>query len=1115
MRPGPAGVFIAALFAITVHGFGAREKPPSEFPVALCRDGQTHWIRQSIPDPVTQASLTPGDRIRALFAATLQPPSEETIPRGFAPLFPADTTLDAIVPIQEGFEIRMTLPVSFLTVELDGFLHDEMLRQVMRWHDAMPELGQLELKVRCREGEPYADPHTFLRIAPPPSKLDESAAVSDRAPKALEYPTQGQGQPQGALTGASIFLAPGHGWWFGSSWATQRSATYEIIEDHLNAEIVLQYLARYLWNAGARVYTCRERDINPNMVIVDNGAAGYSETGNWQSESATGAYKSNFRKAETTTGAPTATAVFTPNVPEEGMYAVYVWYRAAASATTTDARFLIQHTGGTTTWIQDQNRDGQTWKYVGTYHFDKGSNPATGSVVITNQSAAAGNFVVADAVRLGGGMGEYTPPGAPGTSGRPRFEEAGTYHAGFMGYSYTLDRVAGMPNYAAWEHETWESGTSVYLSLHNNAAGGTGTETFYSATSGVAGSKELAEAVQAEIIRDVRAGWYASWANRGVKTSNLTEIVSSSNSEMPAALTEIGFFDRPDRDVFYLKEAEFSNICARAIYQGMVGFYTSYYSSKFTNTTLLPEPPINPSVRNDSTGGVRISWDSPPFNTGNNYLGSAATRYKVYRSRNGKGFDNGIETTQTSLVLTEGLQPGEVWYFRVTALNAGGESFPTEVLPVRIRQTSPLVLLVNGFDRLDRGQNVMETDRQTGRIISRQYLWKMNTRDYLISHAVAVAAAGFDFDSASHKAVAAGRVALGDYAAVLWCAGEQGGPNPIVDVTYDPVAIESACRTRLAAYLDAGGRLFLSGSEISQNLGAAGKDIAFLNQRLRASYAADSAGVYTVQGAPGSIFHGLSFSFDDGTGSSYKVESADTLSLMPGALPALTSAASTSPILLEDFDDLAEWWDPNSSGQTNADAATEGVVDTTVKFQGTASGRLRYVWGTGTHIRWYNSARPTFPASSVFSIRVYGDGSGHRMRISLRDSDNDIFASDWLTVDWTGWREVRFDVSADPKTFWYAPGDGVLTGPLVGFDSIELQKAGTVGTGDLYFDFAQAISTSSASEHILGLQYGRPGTLVFLTVPLETITDPSIRAEVIRRVLAFFFPSSQNGLVLY
>ena len=92
------------------------------------------------------------------------------------------------------------------------------------------------------------------------------------------------------------------------------------------------------------------------------------------------------------------------------------------------------------------------------------------------------------------------------------------------------------------------------------------------------------------------------------------------------------------------------------------------------------------------------------------------------------------------------------------------------------------------------------------------------------------------------------------------------------------------------------------------------------------------------------------------------------------------------------------------------------------------------------------------------------------MRISLRDSDNDIFASDWLTVDWTGWRDVRFDVSADLKTFWYAPGDGVLTGPLVGFDSIELQKAGTDETGDLYFDFAQAISTSSASEHILGLQ---------------------------------------------
>ncbi len=1093
--------------------------PQDEYALALRRNEQTIWVRRALPEVAQQPESDVANamlRLRAVITDTLNPTGLEEEDSGFAGLFPPGTILDELVPADDCLEVRMTIPGIFLEEEMDGFLHDEILRQVLRWRDAVPGIAPLEIMVRPDSYSRWKVPFEYLRFSPVASKPGDGEEPPCAPTSEAEFPHPGQPQPAGALSGASIFLAPGHGWYYsGTAWITQRQWSYEIIEDHLNAEMVLQYLAGYLWNAGARVYTCRERDMNPNMVIVDNGGTGYSETGAWETETdtaeITGAYGGALRKAVTVTGALTATATFTPNVPEEGFYAVYVWYRAVESSTTTDAQIHINHTGGASTWIQNQNHDGYTWKYLGTYHFNKGANPDAGSVTITNQSATAGNYVIADAIRLGGGMGEYVPSGAT-TSGRPRYEEAGIYHAGFMGYTYNLGRTESMPKYAGWEHETWEAGTGAYFSLHNNAAGGTGTETYYS-TSGVAGSKELADAVHAEVMKDVRAGWYSGWANRGVKTANFTEIISDSQNEMPAALIEIGFFDRPDRDVYYLKEAEFHNICARAIFQGMVTFYTSYYSTRFTNKTLLPEPPIHFTARNNPASGVRLTWDAPPSNTGNGYLGDPATRYKVYRSRNGKGFDNGVETIQNSLVLEEGFLPGEVWHFRVTALNAGGESFPTEVLSVRIHEGIPPVLIVNGFSRLDRGQNVMERDRQSGKDASRVLLWKMNSRDYSLPHATALAAAGYDFDSASLKAVTAGRVSLGEYKAVVWIGGAQGGLNPIVDVAYDLPSLDAASRTLLGEYLDGGGKLFISGAEISQDLGGASpRDAAFLSGRLRAAHLLDSAGIFNASGAPGSIFEGLSLDFDDGTGRSYRVGSPDVLLPANGSMAALISSVSSDPIILEDFDDLTGWWDPNSSGQTNADNATEGVVDTTTKFEGTASGRLRYVWGSGNHIRWYNPARPAMPATSIFSVQVHGDSSGHQMRISLRDSDNEIFANDWMTIDWTGWRDVRFNISADNKSFWYAPGDGALTGPSVGFDSLELRKIGAQDTGDIHFDIARALPPQEGGGQVMAVQYGTPGSLVFMTIPFETIAAENDRNDLIARIFDFFFPEQSMSV---
>ena len=63
------------------------------------------------------------------------------------------------------------------------------------------------------------------------------------------------------------------------------------------------------------------------------------------------------------------------------------------------------------------------------------------------------------------------------------------------------------------------------------------------------------------------------------------------------------------------------------------------------------------------------------------------------------GFDNGTVVNTSSFTFDP--QPGELYRFRVTALNRGGESFPTETLAAcLVSATAPDVLVVNGFTRL-------------------------------------------------------------------------------------------------------------------------------------------------------------------------------------------------------------------------------------------------------------------------------------------------------------------------------------------------------------------------------------------------------------------------------
>lgn len=816
---------------------------------------------------------------------------------------PPGTQLDRVDAQGPWVGVWLTLPDTFLA-EMSGAECERIIGEQVERLRVVDGLTTFMVFAR-----PAGDPDADYR--PLPDYLPRPAGELNKPePEVYEWPaderaggspTYNPGKPAGALSGKTVFLSPGHGWYYASTlsrWATQRGNWGGLIEDLSNGEAVLNHLARYLHNAGANVWTCRERDFNTNMVIIDNtdGAPSYTTSGSWTNSTGAGTWYGSNYQYSAVSATETAVATYTPDIPAADYYSVYVW-TPSASNRSTDAIVRVKHTGGTTTHVINMQRDGNTWRFLGMYHFAAGRNTTSGAVEISNQGSDASKYVIADAVRFGGGMGDYVDGGT--VSGWPRWEESGSYFPVFMGQpGAPYGTVNGMPLYAKWESESWED--SIYFSWHSNATGshtGHGTQMYvyapgqpppgpFNAFGGVVGGDTLATRIFDEVMNDIHVAWDPAWPG-GKYSAYFGELNPSNNDEMPACLIEVAYHDSA-ADQPSLLDPRFRDLVARACYQGIVKWWYFHAdgpsATPIPTNTLLPEPPTHLAVRQTGPGAVRVSWRPPPYDTGNGLLGDAATGYLVQMSRDGLGFNDGAATTSTYLDFT-GLNIGGVYYFRVLATNAGGQSFPTEIGGVKLDSDGAApILVVTGFDRLDADAMLAEDDPYDSQAMLRERLEWMNHYGYIRTFADALNPTGLAFDSCTNEAVRDNDVALGAYAAVIWQCGEESDETS----TFDSVE-----QNRIWAYLVAGGRLFVSGSEIGLDLDQLGHGASFYNNLLKADFVADDAGTYTVAPVASSIFDGIgSFTFDDGT-AIFNVDSPDVMTTASGSVAALSYVGGT------------------------------------------------------------------------------------------------------------------------------------------------------------------------------------------------------------------------------
>ena len=242
-----------------------------------------------------------------------------------------------------------------------------------------------------------------------------------------------------------------HGSYYDSEkgvWKWQRPNLFGTTEDLFTQTIVVPYLIPMLQNAGAVVFTPRERDWQTEELIIDNDVSkqpSYLEVnvkGNWETAPQKGfSYHSGtYENGENPFIAGTARMIkatksnryslisYQPQFNKEGRYAVYVSYQTLEKSVP-DAEYIIYHKGEVTRFNVNQTMGGATWVYLGTFDFAQG-NSQDNRVVITNHSKHHG-IVTSDAVRFGGGMGNIERGGI--VSGYPRCLEGARYYAQWAG----------------------------------------------------------------------------------------------------------------------------------------------------------------------------------------------------------------------------------------------------------------------------------------------------------------------------------------------------------------------------------------------------------------------------------------------------------------------------------------------------------------------------------------------------------------------------------------------------------------------------------------------------------------------------------------------------------
>jgi len=288
-------------------------------------------------------------------------------------------------------------------------------------------------------------------------------------------------------------------------------------------------------------------------------------------------------------------------------------------------------------------------------------------------------------------------------------------------------------------------------------------------------------------------------------------------------------------------------------YADLTAYTPRYYINMQGSPTTIPRPVLSYITINDS---IEVAWQISDHDAVGGFI--------IYNSSDGNSWEYATEDISLSQGIRDIKLPIDSDipnYYKLTAISTDNpllESYSSDTYGYRYKSASaPNLLIVDGFDRMDGS-------------------YHSPYHNFAMQMGKALSQFNITFETVDNDAVIAGQLYLNGYDAVFWMLGDESVTNESLNADEQEI---------IKNYLTQGGKIFISGSEIAWDLDEKGtpEDKAFFHDYLCAEYDRDDSQKYTVTGAPGTAFTGLSLHFDDGTHGVYMEDYPDAYKTYNGS----------------------------------------------------------------------------------------------------------------------------------------------------------------------------------------------------------------------------------------
>lgn len=300
------------------------------------------------------------------------------------------------------------------------------------------------------------------------------------------------------------------------------------------------------------------------------------------------------------------------------------------------------------------------------------------------------------------------------------------------------------------------------------------------------------------------------------------------------------------------------NLAGMTTFSGDITFMTTATAQDIT----APSAPAIDWVRVVSPGSAEITWI--PLD------GGALQGHRLYESEDGETwsvlFDEHTLTSGMTSHTFSAPPNGSPRLYRLTNVDTAplhNESLPSDTYGLMTWGSAANALIVDGYDRW----NSMHISQGENHVFAG-------------THALAVAAYGTPFDTCRNEMVGEG-MELTDYDIVIWVLGDESTTTSTL-TTPEQSFVE--------AFLEDGGNLFVSGSNIAYDLDLQGSiaDQVFFHSYLCADYSSDNLINWDMVGTgSSSIFGTAEVRFDEGSRGIYRVWDPDGITPLNGAISCL------------------------------------------------------------------------------------------------------------------------------------------------------------------------------------------------------------------------------------